>query len=99
MTATDLKKLRVFSATSQQKLFEMKEQLANRTFMLNLLERVNLLPLDECSSFLSTSSSCAIRTSPFRPLCVGVQDRFSSTSWIFENLSVEAKWSYADEYR
>ncbi len=100
MIATDIKKLRVFSATSPKTLFEMKESLANRTFVLNLLERANLLRLDECSPLFSTGSSCTIPASPFHPLCVGVQDRFTTSPvWTFDSLSLEAKWSYADEYR
>ena len=100
ITSTDIKTLRVFSASSPTELFEKKESLANRTFMLNLLEWANLLRLDECSPFLSTSSACVVRASSFHPLCVGVQDRdATSHGWTFENLSVEAKWSYTDEYR
>ncbi len=98
MTATDIKKLRVFSATSDIALFALKEGLANRTFMLDLLERANLVRLDECSPFLSTNAACAIRASPFIPLCVGVQER-SAKSAEWQTLNVETKWSYADEYR
>ncbi len=99
MTATDIKTLRVFTANSHTELFAMKEKMANRTFVLDLLEWVNLLRLDECSPFLSTSSACAIRASPFIPLCVGVQEHSVKNPVWIEKLNVETKWTYADEYR
>jgi hypothetical protein len=100
VTATDIKKtLRVFTANSHTELFAMKEKVANRTYVFDLLESVNLMRFDECSPFLSTSFACAIRASPFLPLCVGVQgSKDKNPEWI-EELNVETKWSYADEYR
>ena len=98
-TQENLKLARVYSAYDADSLLATKQQAANRGIVWGFLDTLNLWRLDACSQLLSTEFDCAVRASPFLPVCVGIQGSSDKHPEWSQSSSPKVQWSFQDEYR